>query len=222
MIKDIWTINDYEEFIKYLYSLQDLKYREFHKKLIVSDDLIGIRTPQLKKIARSISKGNYKSFFEVQKLELYEEKIIRGFIIGYIDNPIAEFNKFVPYMDNWAICDLTVSNMKWFKNNKDLDLIDKYINKRVGYVILLNYFIDIKYLDYIYDYCDRSNTQEYYVKMAISWLLSICYINYKEETLSYLKRAKIDKFIYNKTLQKIIESNKISKEEKDCLRKMKK
>lgn len=223
---------NYNEFINYLYTFQDLKYRDFHKKLILTDNLIGIRTPILKKIAKDISKNNYQEFINNSKHALYEEKIIEGFILGYLNINFNELkpliDNFLPNIDNWAICDLTASNLKIFNKIGDIGFneIKKYLNNnnfwinRFGYVLLLNYYINDEYIDYIFNLCDNYK-DVYYVKMSIAWLLSICYIKYKEKTIKYLKQCRLDNWTYNKTIQKIIESTRITKEEKELLKEMK-
>ncbi len=223
----------YDEFIKYLYSFQDLKYRNFHKKLILTDDLIGIRTETLKKIAKAISKDNYKLFIKNNRHILYEENVIHGLLLGYLK---LEFNilkifidEFLPFINNWAVCDLTVSNLKAFSKNKEngFEEVKKYLKSkntwinRFGYVVLLNYYIEDKYIDKIFKLCENY-PDEYYVKMSIAWLISMCYIKYKNKTIQYLNNCKLDIWTYNKTIQKIIESNRVSKEEKEILKKMKK
>ncbi|MEG1309620.1 MAG: DNA alkylation repair protein [Bacilli bacterium] len=215
----------YEDFIKELYQNEDLKYKEFHSRIIKSNNLIGVRTDKLKKIAKKIK--DYQYFIKNNKHSIYEETMVHGFMIGNLkENPSIELLKFIKYIDNWAICDLTVSNLKWFKKNKKEGLItiDKLIknddrwSKRVGYTLLLNYYIEEDYLNLIFNYAEESNTHEYYVLMAIAWLLSTTFIKYPQETKDYLNRSKMDKFTYNKTLQKIIESRRTNEETKKELR----
>lgn len=225
-------INNHNEFINYLYTFQDTKYRDFHKKLILTDNLIGIRTPILKKIAKEISKNDYKKFIKFNKHSLYEENILHGLLLGYLKLDFSDLkpllDEFLPYIDNWATCDLTASNLKIFAKLGDIGFneIKYYIKSnncwinRFGYVLLLDYYVNDLYIDKIFMLCENYK-DEYYIKMAIAWLLSICYIKYKDKTLKYLSKSKLDKWTYNKTIQKIIESNRISKEEKDKLRSMK-
>lgn len=222
----------YDEFINKLYSLQDFKYKEFHGKLILSDNLIGVRTPELKKIAKNIAKTDYREFIKNIKHNFYEEKVIHGLLIGYIkeDFEVTKelINSFLPYIDNWAVCDLTAANLKQFNKNKEDGFIEikKYLKdkntwiNRFGYVLLLAYYIEDKYIDKILNLCNKYK-DEYYVKMSIAWLLSMCYIKYKEKTIYFLNNNSLDKWTYNKTIQKIIESNRISKEEKTVLKGMK-
>ena len=116
-------INSYEEFIEYLYSFQDLKYRDFQKKLILSDNLIGVRTPELKRIAKSIARNVYETFFKLNRHELYEENIIHGLVLGYLKlefNDLKPFiEEFLPHIDNWAVCDITAANLDVYKRNKN-------------------------------------------------------------------------------------------------------
>ena len=235
LTKNTWNKKDYKEFFNYLDTLKDLNYQKFHKKLLNTDTpIIGIRTPILKKISKEISKGNYKQFLELNSMYYYEEIILYGFIIGHIKelnpNLINYINYYISKIDSWATCDLFCSNLKIVKKNKEyfLNYIKENIKspnswmKRTCFVLLLSYYIEDEYLETIYNLTDNYNTKDYYVNMAIAWLLSICYIKYKDKTLNYLNRCKLDNFTYNKTIQKIIESTRISKEEKLKLKKLKK
>ena len=153
----------YEDFLTELYSLQDLKYKEFHSKLIMSDKLIGVRTPELKRIAKVIARSNYEDFFKENRHELYEENLVHGLVLGYLKLDFNELkplvDDFIPHIDNWAVCDATVANLKVYKKNKTKDIVfneiknylkndNPWIN-RFGYVLLLEYFIEEKYMDEI-------------------------------------------------------------------------
>ena len=224
----------YEEFLNELYSLQDLKYKEFNSKLIMSDNLIGVRTPELKRIAKVIARSNYNEFIKENKHELYEENLVHGLVLGYLKLEFNELkplvDKFIPYIDNWAVCDATVANLKVYKKNKTKDIvfneIKGYINSnnpwinRFGYVLLLEYFIEEKYIEDIFRLCEVYK-DEYYVKMSIAWLISMCYIKFKGRTLTFLKKNKLDVWTHNKAIQKIIESNRVNIEDKNMLRRLK-
>jgi len=234
LIKTNWTKKDYNEFTKYLYSLEDLKYKEFHSKLTFNTNIIGIKTPILKQISKHICKGNYLEYIEFVTNNTYEEWIIFGLVIGYskldFNDKLDLLDKYIINIDNWASCDIVCANMKDFKKNKEkgykyiLKLINsnKCWNVRFGLVLLLDFYINDDYLDDIFNICNSIKFDEYYVKMAIAWLISICYIKYKDKTLEYLKNNNLDKFTYNKVLQKIIESSRIRKSEKETLKLMKK
>jgi len=147
-----WNKDSYRQFIEFLYTLSDIKYKDFHSKLILDKNLIGIRTPLLKDIAKKISKTNYLEFIKLNNHAFYEETIIHGLLIGYIkegiDNSLKLLDEFSRYINNWAICDLIISNLKIVNKNKDkvLHLIHKYLKSdqtyqvRVALVLLLDYY----------------------------------------------------------------------------------
>ena len=225
----------YKDFLKELNSLQDLNFKDFHSKLIHDDNLIGVKTADLKNIAKEIAKGDYDKFIKENKHSFYEENLVHGLLLGYIKmdySLLKEYiDDFIPYIDNWAVCDLTAANLKVYKkkNIKEeaFNDIKGYINdknpwiNRFGYVLLLYYYIDEEHLSEIFRLCENK-TQEYFVKMSVAWLLSMCFVSYKKDTLAFLKKCNLDEWTYNKTLQKLIESRMITDKEKDRLRKMKK
>ena len=233
LIEDKWTKEDYNVFLDYLYSLKDEKFKDFSTKIIVDDYLIGIRTPILKTISKNIFKGNYKEFLNVCRMKTYEEKLIYGLVIGNISDfnkeTIKYVNKYSKMINNWALCDLFCSNLKFVKNNKQevfnyiLDNInsDNLWIRRLCFVLLLDYYIESDYIDNIFELCDTYNTNDYYVEMSVAWLISICYIKEKDKTIKYLNSNRLNYFTYNKALQKIIESKRVTKEEKEKLRKKK-
>ena len=225
---------NYNNFIKELYSLQDLKYKEFNSKIVCADNVIGVRTPELKKIAKTIARGDYETFFKENKHEYFEDSLVHGLVLGYLkldfDDLKPYINDFLPFISNWAICDMTVANLKTYKRNKTKDIcfkeIKKYIKSenpwinRFGYILLLDYYIEEKYIDEIFNLCSNYK-DHYYVKMGIAWLISACYVKQKGKTLTFLKNNELDDWTYNKAIQKIIESNRVSDEDKKMLRGMK-
>ena len=235
LIKENWTEKDYQYFLTYLFSYKDNGYQLFHKKLLKNDNIIniGIRTPILKSIAKLISKGNYKSFIKCISHKYYEEDVIYGLILGYIKidfhKRIELLEEFLPFIDNWATNDLVCANLKSFKKNQKQGLI--YIKTclnsnnnwivRFGLVLLLDYYISDDYIDLVLEVCSKTKHRDYYVLMALSWLVSICYIKYPDKTIKLLESGCLDDFTHNKTIQKIIESTRIDKIEKEMLRNMK-
>ena len=171
--------------------------------------MIEIRVPILKKIAKELAKGNYKEFISIMNHNYHEEVLIHGLILGYIKDPMNYFDDYIKYMNDWQSCDITISNMKYFKYNQDINYIKKYLYHRVGYVILLTYYIKDEYIDELYNIVDNYNSDNYYVKMAVAWLLSYLIIYDKNRAVKYLKKSKLDDFTYNKGIQKAIESKKI-------------
>ena len=224
---------EYDSFIKYLYTLQDKKYLTFHSKLVKEKNIIGIRIPLLRKIALEISRGDYKSFIKNNKHTTYEETMIHGLVLGYIKGSfkdvLDELKVFIPYNDNWAVNDTVCSNLKVFKNNLDKGFI--FINEllntnnpwniRFALVLLLDYYINDKYIDKLFNIIDNIDTTEYYVMMANAWLISICFIKYPDKTMKYLLNNKLDNKTFNKCIDKICDSYRVSNEIKSSLKKLK-
>ena len=224
---------DYNIFIEYLYSLQDKKYLEFHSKLVKDKNIIGIRIPILKKIAKDIAKSDYESFIKNNTHTTYEESMLHGLVIGYLKRPFKEIldmiSIFIPYNDNWAINDTVCANLKVFKNNQQegFEYISKLLNTnndwyiRFALVLLLDHYINDSYIDKILSIANSINSDEYYVKMANAWLLSICYIKYPNETYKLLLNNKLDTFTFNKTIDKICDSYRVDESKKRYLKSIK-
>ena len=219
---------------KQIYELADEKYKEFHGGLCPNtNDIIGVRIPELRKLAQKIAKEEPITFLDTYKCEFYEEKMIYGLVIGYmkadLETRLKYLDKFVPMIDNWAICDCCSATNKFA--NKNLREIWQYIQKyiksdkefevRFAVIMLMDYFITDDYIDKVLDIYNNIKLDKYYVKMGIAWGISEAFIKYREKTMKFLKNNKLDKFTFNKALQKIIESYRVDNETKDCLRKMK-
>ena len=228
-----WNEDNYKDLLKYLENNKDDKYKEFHKKIVNYDNVIGVKSDELKKIAKEISKNDYKSFFKVNNSNLHELIMIEVFIIGYLktefEDVINYSNNYLKKVKTWAHIDSYVSNLKIIKKYpkdgftyaKKLIHSKNNYTKRCGIIMLLNYYLHDKYIDKVLEIVSKIKTNDYYVKMAISWLMSVAYIKKKKKTLVYIVNIK-DDFAYNKTLSKIIESNRISKEEKEFIKSLKK
>ncbi|EGT3903451.1 DNA alkylation repair protein [Clostridioides difficile] len=229
-----WNKLDYNELLEYMMSIQDIKYRDFNKKLIPgTENIIGIRVPNLRKLSKEISQGNWKEFLEVAEDTHYEEVRLQGMVIGNINSNFEEtlyyVKRFIPKIDNWSVCDGFCSDLKSMKKYKEnmYDILKKYVYSknpweiRFALVMFLIYYVDDKHIKEIFEYCNNIQSEEYYVKMGMAWLLSICFIKCEEETFLYIKNNNLDDFTYNKMLQKIIESNRVDLEKKNIIRSMK-
>ena len=215
----------------------DNNYKNFHEKLCPTKyEILGIKIPTLRKIAKELLKDfEYKEFINNMDNSIYEHIMLEGLIIANLkisyQEKIELIKNYLPKIDNWAICDIFVSELKFIKNNKKDFLvflktimnINEAFYKRFIIVSLLNYYIDDEYLDLVLEYTIKIKDDNYYVKMAIAWCLSICLIKYFDYTIKIMINNKnnIDKWTYNKALQKGIESLRISKDNKDILKKMK-
>lgn len=223
----------YNEVIEELLSLKDNKYLSFSKKLIFTNyEMIGIRTPYLRKLATRISKDNPYNYLDNLKRKYHEEILLEGFIIGKLENYnefLHYFNNFIIYIDNWAICDMSISSMKIISKNKKLVLeeVKKYLSSdnefivRIAVIILMNYYLTDEYIDTVIELISKVDLDKYYVNMSISWLLSITYIKYQEKTYNLLKQDIFSKTIVNMTIQKIRDSKRVSDSDKEKITKLK-
>lgn len=217
-----------------LFNLIDEKYKKFHSKLCPNiDNILGVRLPLLRKISKNLSKDNWNEYLENPYSDYYEEIMIEGLTIGYIktDNE-SRFNymkNFIPKINNWGICDSFCNNLKFTKKNmkevwefiRPYSLSSKEFDIRFAVVMMLNFYIVDDYIDEVLHILNNISHEGYYVKTAVAWAISFAYIHYPNKTLKFLENNNLDKFTYNKALQKIIESNRVSKSDKNLMRTMK-
>lgn len=217
-----------------LFELSDEKYQRFQRKLCPdTDNIIGVRIPSLRKLAKEIAKGDWREYLKVAEDEYYEEAMLQGMVIGYSKADITEMlnyiQDFIPKINNWAVCDSFCSGLKYTKKNKDTlwEIINTYLHSkkefeiRFAVVMLLGYYIEEKYIDKVLLLLDKVKHEGYYVKMAVAWTISICYIKFPGQTMKYLNTNSLDNFTYNKSLQKITESLRVDKETKVLIKGMK-
>ena len=214
-----------------LFELSDEKYKKFHSGLCPNtDNIIGVRLPKLREIAKEIAKGDWKDFLATSSNDYYEEVMINGLVIAYakcdVDEKLNYIESFVPKIDNWAICDSFCNSLKFVNKNKEKvwEFIQPYLksNKefeiRFAVVIILNYYITEDYIDLILETLDEVKHEGYYVKMAVAWAASMCYAAFPDETLPWLQAARLDEFTYRRTIRKICESHQVNAEQKSHLR----
>ncbi|WP_195267637.1 DNA alkylation repair protein [Eubacterium sp. 1001713B170207_170306_E7] len=222
-----------------LFLLAEDDYRKFQQKLLPEHcELIGVRLPALRKIAKRIAKADYSLFLTREPEDYFEEKMLKGMVIGYLnpekeglDTILKSIDFFISKIDNWSVCDSFCSGLKYAKTYPDpfwafvLPKLtsEKAFTLRFGIVMLLFYYIDEAHIHQILELLDSVCHQDYYVKMAVAWALSMCYVKFPDTTLPYLSGENaLDTFTYNKALQKIIESRQVSADEKNRIRQMKK
>lgn len=217
-----------------LFQMQDLKYKEFHSNLCPNvDDIIGVRVPVLREYAKELYKNNKLSEIKIGN-KYYEELVIQGMIIGFqtkepIEEVIKQIKEFVPKINSWAVCDVFCAGLKITKKypKEIFNLIQGYLKSEKEYelrfaiVMLLDYYINDEYIDKVLQILNNVKSDKYYVQMASAWAISICLIKYYEKTILFLEKCKLDKFTYNRAIQKAIESYRIQDNKKQELRKMK-
>ena len=217
-----------------LYEIADEEYRKFHSGLCPNvENIIGVRLPKLREIAKKIAKDNPIQFLEQYKCELYEEKMVYGLVIGYMKENFSTrlkyLDKFFPMIDNWEVCDCCASTYKFTsKNLKEMfEYIQKYVvsknefEVRFACIMLMDYYLIDEYIDRVFKIFNEIKLDKYYVQMGIAWAISVAFVKYEKKTRKFLENNSLDKFTFNKTLQKIIESNRVSKDVKVEMREMK-
>lgn len=230
-------IKQREEILEDIKALADKKYKDFHSGLCPEiQNILGVRVPLLRDYAKKLIDIDWRINYNNIGNEYYEEIMLRGIILGLakmeLEERLTYLEEFIPEIDNWAICDTTCASLKFVKKNEEkvFEFLQKYLKSdkefeiRFAIVMLLDYYIIDKYIDEVIQILDNvKHLEYYYVKMAVAWTLSIIYIKYPEKAINYLTgNNQLNDETYNKALQKIIESDRVSKKEKNKIRKMKK
>ena len=223
-----------EKILKELFNLQDKKYRDFQVKLIPGssiDKMIGVRTPDLRKYSKELIKENsYKEFLDELPHNYFDENQLHAFILSEIkdyDECINYINRFLPYVDNWATCDQM--SPKVFKKNQDKLLLEikKWLKSKDTYTIrfgigmLMQHFLDEDFNKDYLKLVSKIKSNEYYVNMMIAWYFATALAKQYKDTIPYLEDKILDKWTHNKTIQKAIESYRITNEQKEYLRSLK-
>ena len=233
MIPEVWNKDSYKEFINYLLSLKDDKYKEFNKSIVLNSkyEMIGIRVPNVKDIAKKIK--DIDEFLKYSGNTYHEEILLQGLVISRIkDEEIfyKYFKEYIKKIDNWALCDTFCSSIKivrkyedkYFNESIKLSLSDKEFISRVGLVTILDHFINKENLSTIFNTLNSINSDKFYINMAEAWLVCEIYTKYSNETLEFIKNNNLNKFTQNKSISKIRDSYRVSKEEKEELIKYRK
>lgn len=220
-----------------LYELQDKDYAEFHSRLIPTvarDTIIGIRVPVLRNFAKGIKGSETASSFLSQlPHQFYDENMLHAILLSEIsrkddyDRCIELVDAFLPYVDNWAVCDIL--SPKIFKKNRHLltDKIyewsasDKPYTCRFGMEMLMTHYLDEDYSDEYLEIPASVHSEEYYVNMMIAWFYATALAKQWNDSITYLENNRLDSWTHNKTIQKACESYRITAEQKEYLRTLK-
>ena len=225
-----WNEKDYKKFIEYLKTIQDKEYKEFHSSLVLNSryEMIGIRVPIMRDIAKKISKSNIEDFLKVAQNKYYEEVMIQGLVISHIKEEKLfnkYFKEYIKKIDNWALCDSFCSSIKivrryedkYFREAIKLALRKDEFLSRVGLVLILDHFINTNNLNEIVETLNKIESDKFYINMAEAWLVCEMYVKYPEETKKFIQNNNLNKFTQNKAISKIHDSYRVSKEEKEIL-----
>ena len=215
-----------------LLSNKDEKYKDFQSKLVPNIDketIIGVRTPQIREIAKKVfGTQEADTFIQVLPHQYYEENLIHFFLISKIknfDECVKEVEKFLPYIDCWPVCDQASPLI--FKKNHDklLPLIKKWIKSnhvytaRFGIRMLMNEFLNDDFKEEYLELVSSKKGNDYYLKMMIAWFFATALAKQYDATIKYIENRCLDPWIHQKTIQKAIESYRVSDEHKEYLKK---
>lgn len=237
MAKRSQTFVATEEDVKaILLSHVDDEFREFTNALIPgARPILGVRIPVLRKIAKDIAKGEWDTYIKNASEDSYEEVNIKGFVIGYVKE---DLEILLPYIaehiekiDDWSLCDGFCSNLKIVAKRRQDFLrfllpyakIDDEFKQRVVAVMLMDYYLTDEYIDMSLEVLDSLKNEKYYCKMAVAWAIATAWVKQREKTFWYMQDGNntLDDWTYNKAIQKMLESYRVSDTDKAMLRGMK-
>ena len=216
-----------------LCELSDPVYREFQAKLIPNvsiDRIIGVRIPEIRKLAKNVDKAEAEEFMRSLPHSSVDEDILHGVLISSIKDYSAcmsELERFLPYVDNWAVCD-TMSPKCFSKHKSELlpkiyewMASDKTYTIRFGIGMLMRCFLDVDFEPRFLDDVAKVRSDEYYVNMMIAWYFATALAKQWEHAVKYIEDRRLDKWTHNKAIQKACESYRITPEQKAYLKTLK-
>lgn len=217
-----------------LFAMQDVGYRDFHSRLIPTvekERIIGVRTPQLRRFAKAFGKTeDAEAFLQILPHHYYEEDNLHAFLIEEIkdyDRCVRYLDAFLPHVDNWATCDMMMPKVLKKHLSELIPKLWEWTASEHTYMIRYGIGVLMRlYLDEAYDPAYPAlvasvQSDEYYVNMMIAWYFATALAKQYEKILPYLEKQQLPEWIHNKTIQKAIESNRITKEQKAYLRSLK-
>lgn len=214
-----------------LESLADPSYKAFNESLLPGvETAYGIRLPQMRQVAKALLRQDPAGFLEHFQPNCYEETQLRGLVIGGMKLPWEEkrplVEDFLPRIDNWAVCDTFCGSLKprspqdvplMWEFLKPLYASDEEYKARFAAVMQLSHFVDAVHLEEGLGLLGQVRHPGYYAKMAVAWALSIWFVKFPQETESLLAQRAFEPWVQNKAIQKVRESRRVSKEDKDRL-----
>jgi len=224
----------YECLLNLIKEKSTTEYKNFNSRIVKTEtEILGCRNPDLRAIARKCA-DEYENILTFPVNEFYEVDMIKGFVICFakisLDEKLSLLRDYLPYVENWAVCDSVNSALK-VKDN-DLEKLwnfaltltgsEKIFTIRFGLNIFMQYFLDESHIDKILATVDNLKFDEYYLDMGAAWLLSIAFIKCRDKTVEYINgKNNLTKFVRNKALQKVRESFRVSESDKEMAKNMK-
>ena len=223
-----------DKVIKKLYDLKDEKYRDFSSSLNPTAPLmIGVRIPELRKIAKEIVKEDPIFFLEHNPLNFFEMIMLHAMVLGLMKEDIEVILKyvkdFIPFINDWSVNDCFCQTFKIAKKyQKEVwEFLGDYFNSnqefelRVVVIMMMCHFINDQYIDLVISFIDSTKNDGYYYKMGCAWCLQVIMVKYPKLCYNYLLNNHLDDWTFNKAISKMIESYRIDNDMKDKIRKLK-
>lgn len=229
-------VNPIAKITEGLFALQDEQYRAFHARLIPTipmEQIIGVRTPDLRSYAKQVAKlPEAKQFLQQLPHNYYEENNLHGALLSLlypkdIDALLGELERFLPYVDNWATCDMLSPHIFKKHLSKVYERVQVWLGSEHAYTVrfaivtLLGYYLDDAFEPEMLRLVADVRSEEFYVKMAVAWYFSIALVKQYDATIPYIQEQVLEPWTHNKAIQKAIESRRISPERKEYLRSLK-
>ncbi len=240
-----WQEKHYIFLKQWLKNNSDQKYKEFQQKIVKTKfPIVGVKMPLIRKLAGKILEGNAENFLKICKNQTLEEIILKGIVISKLkvdfEGLLLIFDEYINIIDNWAVCDIVTNSLKsFFKNQeKGYKYIKTCINStnpwkiRVGIVAMLSFYVNETYIEKILKHSEKisqnstlcqSNANnscfcDYYVKMSNAWLISICFVKFPNISKKFLESGNIDRETFKMLTRKILDSHKVSADDKEYIR----
>ena len=223
-----------KEIQELLLARQDIKYRDFQAPLfpnIDKDKMIGVRTPELKKLAKELfGSETANKFIETLPHRYFDENQLHAFIISLIkdyETCLKEVDRFLPYVDNWGTCDQL--SPKVFAKHKDELIVDikRWIKSKHVYTVrfaigmLLSLYLDESFKEEYLELVSKVKSDEYYINMMIAWYFATALAKQWDTVIKYIEDKKLSLWVHNKTIQKAAESYRIADDQKAYLKLLK-
>ena len=224
-----------EQMIGWLREEAEEKYRDFSSSLlpgVPKEKIMGVRIPKLRKLAATIVREGCGEYLQAEPGNTFEEIMLCGMVIGRAGGTFEEIlpriQEYLPLIDNWSVCDSFCASLKTTEKYPEkmweflLECLksDRTYTVRFAVVMMLQYYVNEKYLKQVLARMEEVETEEYYVRMAVAWAVSVCYVKAPEEVLGWLAQRRLDEETWKKALQKILESRRLPAGEKERIRKL--
>lgn len=195
--------------------------------------VLGVRIPDLRKLAKEIAKDNYREFLEQCPDDYFEQQSLQAFVLGYakddIETILSYADRFIPKIQDWSVNDSFCQTFTTARKHRERvwewlmpygEKQDEY-SQRAAAVLLMSHFLTDEYIVQVLDVMNRLSFDAYYTKMGVAWCVATAYAKYPGETYAFLLDNQLDDWTFNKSIQKMTESFRVPDEDKEMLKSMK-